>query len=67
MQKVEDESDIILDIMICDYSEDIGEDKSGNTVNNWFQARSIHHYYNDSNDVNKQEAPYPLVNYRYYF
>jgi len=53
--------------MICDYTEAIGEETTGDTVNNWFQARSIHHFYNDSNDVNEQEAPYPNVNYRYYF
>ena len=53
LEKVEDESDVYLDVMICDYTEEIGEDKSGNTVNNWFQARSIHHFFNDSNDVNE--------------
>ena len=67
LEIVEDQSDIILDVMICDYQEDLTTPDKANTIHNFWRQRQIHHFYNDSNDVNEQEAPYPMVNYRSYF
>merc|ERR1712166_1107458 len=67
LEIVEDQSDIILDIMICSYQEDLQAPDKTNTIHNFWRQREIHHFYNDSNDVNMQEAPYPMVNYRHYF
>ena len=64
---VEDQRDIILDVMICSYQEAPEEPDKTNTIHNFWRQREIHHFYNDSNDVNEQEAPYPFVNYRHYF
>ena len=50
---VDDQSDIILDVMICAYQEDLPTPDKMNTIHNFWRQRQIHHFYNDSNDVNE--------------
>ena len=67
MEIVDDQADIILDVMICDYQEAPQPPDKTNTIHNFWRQREIHHFYHDMNDVHQQEAPYPNVNYRSYF
>ena len=39
LQKVEDQSDIYLDVMICDYSEDTTGTEGANSIHNWWRSR----------------------------
>ena len=64
---VEDQSDIYLDVMLCDYHEAPEAPDKTNTVHNYWRAKDIHDLYHNNHDVSQQEAPYPDVNYRYFF
>ena len=67
MELVEDESDIIVDILICGYDAPPTETKTGPTWKNWMQSWAVHGFNNGSNAVEEQERAYPNVDYRYYF
>ena len=61
------QEDIIIDTLVCSYTEMPTETDIGNTVNNFAQSFHIHGALNNGDAVAAQERAYPNVNYRYYF
>ena len=60
------QSDIIVDVLICDSATQSSEADTGKTINNLMQAFNVHGANNGMNAVEEQERAYPDVNYRYY-
>jgi hypothetical protein len=65
-ETVDDDSEITLDIVICDSAEiDTWEDE-GNAINNFLRYRSIKEYHGKVADIYNFKMAYPKVNFRYY-
>ena len=61
-----DESQIIVDILVCESSETIDEwDKTGKSATNYLRARSIHGHYHGTNTIADAFRAHPKVNFRY--
>ena len=60
------QEDIIIDTLVCSYTEMPTETDVGNTVNNFAQSFHIHGALNNGDAIAEQERAYPNVNYRYY-
>lgn len=68
LEVVEDESDIIVDIAICDNYALGSEEKLGkNSFSEFFRGRSIKNYYSSSNEIADAKRAYPNVNWRSLF
>ena len=64
-ETVDDDSEITLDIVICDSAEiDTCEDE-GNAINNSLRYRSIKEYHNKLADIYDFKMAYPKVIFRY--
>ena len=61
-----DQSDIIVDVLVCSYTEWPSEAQSGKTINNIAHAQQVKSANNDESS-RVQERAFPDVNYRYYF
>ena len=62
-----EQSDIIVDVAICGYTEPTAEQAAGNAVQNWLHAYQVRGAHNGMNAVGEQERAFPDVEYRYYF
>lgn len=61
------ESQIIVDVMICDVIEVDDDFQPGHTIGNWRRARKIRSYYGDSDSMTSTLAAYPDAQWRYLF
>lgn len=65
-ETVDDDSEITLDIVICDSADiDTWEDE-GNAINNYLRYRSLKEYHSKVADIYDFKMAYPKVNFRYY-
>lgn len=67
MEVVDDESQIILDIVLCGGSHLQTAKETGNAIENFLRYREISGYYDSMNDVVEFKKLKPNVNYRYLF
>ena len=62
---VDDESKIIVDVLICGTVSPTTEEKSGNGWENYFRGRAEKKFYNDGNQLIYTMRAHPNVNFRY--
>ena len=62
-----DESLITVDIMICGYSEIPTATATGNTIDNYMQARRVSSYNNGGNSITEVKRGHPKVHFRHLF
>ena len=67
MEIVDDYSDIIVDIALCDYFPLPAHEVSNNALVNWIHGYSIKSFYNGNNALFQQERAYPGLDLRHYF
>jgi len=60
------EEDIVMDIMICGYSNLTHINQTGNGFQNFMRKRDFHAYYVGMNSVVEWMKAYPRINYRNY-
>ena len=62
---VDDESKIIIDVLICGSNEMSTETETGNSWENYFRGRQIGKFYGDSNSLVYTMKAHPTVQFRY--
>jgi hypothetical protein len=63
---VDDDSKIIMDIILCGDHSIHDEMDTGDAINNFLRYRSIHEAYKKLNDVVEFKRSRPDIQYRYY-
>lgn len=64
---MEDESDIILDVAICDYASTPTGKESNNALRQYAWARNARTYYTGMDATSEELKAYPGIDVRYYF
>ena len=67
MEIVDDYTDIIVDIAICDYAERPGGKVHKNAAMNWIEAMMIKSFYTGGNALEGAARAYPGLEVRNYF
>ena len=61
-----EEEDIIMDVIICGYSQESGAEVSKNAATNWLDARNERSFYRNTNSIQQALDAYPGVDRRFY-
>ena len=69
MQLVDDQSKIIVDVVVCGSppTPDSRWTPGGDALENYLFARNIHSFYSNSDNLAEERMAYPNVNFRYLF
>ena len=62
---VDDESKIIVDVLMCGVVDMPAETEAGNAWENYFRGRASKKFYNDGNQLVYTMQAHPKVNFRY--
>jgi hypothetical protein len=65
-EMVDDDSEITMDIVVCDTAKIDSWGQQGNSINNFLRYRSIREYHSKVADIYDFKLAYPKVNFRYY-
>ena len=68
MDVVDDESKIIMDVLLCGSNAAPEEETdSGHSINNYLRGRQLHNYYDSVNSLTQSLRAHPTVQHRYVF